>query len=64
MTRYDKIIKNMTIDKLAELSVDICVLNHNQMFYLTSTGQLFPYNSEGCKAAIEYEKAYLNEEIK
>lgn len=64
MTLYEKTMKEMTAEKFAMLNVKPAVMNGNEMFYVTSSGQLFPFTSEGLQNAVNYQFQILNQEIK
>ena len=62
MTVYEKTIKEMTPEKFAVVSVKPAVLNGTEMFYVTSSGQLFPFNQEGLQSAVNYQYQLLMQE--
>ena len=64
MTLYEKTMKEMTAEKFAMLNVKPAVMNGNEMFYVTASGQLFPFTSEGLQNAVNYQFQILNQEIK
>lgn len=64
MTLYEKTMKEMTAEKFAMLNVKPAVMNGNEMFYVTSSGQLFPFTSEGLQNAVNYQFQILSQEIK
>ena len=55
---YENIVNNMTIEDLANRNVSLANVNNMQLFWVTSTGQLFPYNNY--HDAIAYEIEWLN----
>lgn len=61
ITNYDAMMKEMTIEKLASKNVQLVILNGQEPFYVTTTGQLFNFNDR--KAAIEFEMRYLSMEV-
>lgn len=63
MTLYEKTIKEMTIEKFALLNVKPAVLNGTEMFYVTSSGQLFPFTQEGLQNAVNFQYQILNNEM-
>ena len=63
MTNFDKIKENLTADILAKLTVRLVVINNNELYYATSTGQLYPMTSEGLDAAIKHETKFWNAPI-
>lgn len=60
-TNYDAMMKEMTIEKLAIKNVQLVIVNGQEPFYVTTTGQLFNFNDR--KAAIEFEMRYLSMEV-
>lgn len=60
MTVYDEMMKNMTEEGLARILVKPCVLNMEEMYYVTTTGQLYPFNGEGFTGAVKLQLQYLN----
>ena len=54
-------MKEMTIEKLAIKNVQLVIVNGQEPFYVTTTGQLFNFNDR--KAAIEFEMRYLSMEV-
>ena len=58
ITNYDAMMKEMTIEKLAIKNVQLVIVNGQEPFYVTTTGQLFNFNDR--KAAIEFEIRYLS----
>lgn len=63
MTLYEKTIKEMTIEQFAQLSVRPAVMNGMDMYYVTTSGQLFPFNAEGFRSAVMYQQQILSQEI-
>ena len=61
ITNYDAMMQEMTIEKLAIKNVQLVILNGQEPFYVTTTGQLFNFNDR--KAAIEFEMRYLSMEV-
>ena len=53
MTKYEEIMKNMTPETLATLGVKMVTLNNTELYYVTSSGQLYPTN--------EYDRALVHE---
>ena len=60
MTNYDVMMEEMTVEQLAMKNVQLVIINNTEPFYMTTTGQLFPFNSR--KDAIEFEKRFLTME--
>lgn len=61
ITNYDAMMKEMTIEKLALKNVQLVIVNGQELFYVTTTGQLFNFKDR--KAAIEFEMRYLCTEV-
>ena len=61
ITNYDAMMKEMTIEKLAIKNVQLVIVNGQEPFYVTTTGQLFNFNDR--KAAVEFEMRYLSMEV-
>lgn len=59
--RYDKILGSMSVDKLARLNVKLVLVNMNELYWCTSSGQLYQFECKNC--AIEDEIEYLSEVI-
>lgn len=64
MTLYEKTMKEMTVEKLALMNVKPAVMNGSEMFYVTTSGQLFPFTNEGLQNAVNYQFQIFNQEIK
>lgn len=62
MTVYEKTLKEMTPEKFAIISVKPAVLNGTELFYVTSSGQLFPFTQEGLQNAVNLQFQILNKE--
>ena len=45
MKNYDKIMEEMTPEQLATQRVKLVILNQSEPFYMTSRGQLYPFNN-------------------
>ena len=58
MKNYDAIMQNMTLPVMAELRVKLVTVNNRDLYYLTSSGQLF-LTSE-YEAAVQHELSWLN----
>lgn len=63
MTVYEKTMQEMTIEKFAVLSVKPTLLDGVDMYYVTSSGQLFPYTAEGRQNAVNYQYQILSQNI-
>ena len=62
MTVYEKTISEMTPEKFAVNLVKPAVLNGLDLFYVTNSGQLFPFTQEGLQNAINYQYQILMQE--
>ena len=60
-TNYDIMMQEMTLEKLARKNVQLIIVNGQEPFYVTTTGQLFNFND--LKSAIEFEMHYLSMEV-
>ena len=56
-TVYQLIMSRMTPEHLAGLGVQLVQVNGSELFWMTSIGQLYPFNSK--KAALEAEYIWL-----
>lgn len=63
MTLYEKTINEMTEEKFALLNVKPVVINGNEMFYVTTSGQLFPFTNEGLQNAVNYQYQILMQQL-
>lgn len=63
MTIFEHMKENMTVENLASIMIKPCVVNRNELFYITSTGQLFPFTDEGEDSAFKTEVAFLNAKL-
>lgn len=61
MTRFEKILRTMTLEELIDLNVKLITVNDHQLFWVTSSGQLFNYHDR--ESALSYEYAYLTQEM-
>lgn len=57
MCNYDVVMKNMTPEAMAELGVKLVNVDNRQLFYLTSSGQLF--NTNNYNGALQHEYNWL-----
>lgn len=55
-------MREMNIDKLARINVHMVIVNQSEPFYVTSTGQMFPFDR--LEDAIAFEYQWLNSEYK
>lgn len=56
-TVYEVLMARMTPEQLASISVQLVQVNGSELFWMTSVGQLYPFNNK--KAAFEAEYAWL-----
>ena len=56
-TVYQLVMSRMTPEHLAGLGVQLVQVNGSELFWMTSIGQLYPFNSK--KAALEAEYVWL-----
>lgn len=56
-TNYDYIMMGMSPENLANMNVQLVLLNMDEMWWKTSTGQLFPFYHKD--DAIQYELDFL-----
>ena len=62
MTIFEEVVKNITAEDFADILVKPCVVNRNELYYITSTGQLYPFTDEGYRSALSLQIRYLNSE--
>ena len=53
-------IRNMSVENLAKILVKPCVVNMEDLYYVTTTGQLYQFNEEGFNGAVRLQTQYLN----
>jgi hypothetical protein len=51
---YDVVMANMTIDKLADMGVRLIYVNNSDLFWVTSSGQLYAFNDRTHAVEAEY----------
>lgn len=56
-TVYEALMRTMTAEQLAIMGVQLVQVNGEQLFWMTSMGQLFPFNAK--MKALETEYAWL-----
>lgn len=59
MTNYEFQLQSMDVQKFAQKNVNLILVNNSELYYLTSTGQLFPFTAEGLRTAVAYEYQWL-----
>lgn len=52
---YDVVMANMTVDKLADMGVRLIYVNNSDLFWVTSGGQLYPFNDRASAITAEYD---------
>jgi hypothetical protein len=57
MKNFDTIMKNMTVERMAELGVKLVNVNGRDSYYMTSTGQL--YTMADYESAVQHEYNWL-----
>lgn len=57
MKNYDRIMQDMTPERMAEVNVKLVTVNNTNLFYMTSSGQLF--NTNQYNDAVRYEYNWL-----
>ena len=55
MTNYEKLMSEMTLGKMAVEGVKLILVNNREPFYVTSTGQLVPYDKFEQAVQMEYQ---------
>lgn len=53
MTIYDTIIANMTPEVLADLGVRLVTINSTELCWVTSAGQLYPFDAKAQAVSAE-----------
>jgi hypothetical protein len=51
---YDIVMANMTPEKLADMGVRLIYVNNSELFWVTSGGQLYPFNDRAHAVEAEY----------
>ncbi len=57
MTNYERMMQSMTVEQMAENNVHLITVDNRRLFYVTSSGQLFPQSQ--FEDAVRYEYAWL-----
>lgn len=63
MNRFDKFKENLTYEAFAKMLVKLCVINNSELFYVTTSGQLYPFTPEGYSLAINHETNYWSQQL-
>lgn len=61
MRVFDKLLETMTVETLADLGTKLINVNNRQLYYITSSGQMFDY--EHYQEALNHEYRWLLQEI-
>lgn len=61
MTVFEKIKAEMTIETMTELGVKLVSVNNQQLYYLTSSGQMFAYTRYS--DALNHEYQWLSQHL-
>ena len=64
MKNYDAIMQTMTPEKMAEMNVKLVTVNNTNLFYMTSSGQLFNTNQYNDAVVYEYNWLTNDPEVK
>lgn len=60
MNNYERMMQSMTIEQMAENNVHLITVDNRRLFYVTSSGQLFPQSQ--FEDAVRYEYAWLKDD--
>ena len=63
MNVFDQTMKEMTPECLASVLVKPVVINGTDLYYMTTSGQLFTFDKEGLQKAVDYQYQILMQEI-
>lgn len=63
MNVFEQTMKEMTPECLASILVKPAVVNGTDMYYMTTSGQLFTFEKEGLQKAVDYQYQILMREI-
>lgn len=63
MTNYEQILNSMTAEQFAQIMTKPVIVNNSDIFYMTSTGQLFPFNQQGLSDAVNFEYHFLMQQV-
>lgn len=64
MNVFEQTMKEMTPECLATLLVKPAVVNGIDMYYMTTSGQLFSFDREGLQKAVDYQYSILTQQVK
>ena len=63
MNIFDQTMKEMTPECLASVLVKPVVINGTDLYYMTTSGQLFTFDKEALQKAVDYQYQILMQEI-
>ena len=63
MNVFDQTMKEMTPECLASVLVKPVVINGTDLYYMTTSGQIFTFEKEGLQKAVDYKYQILMQEI-
>ena len=63
MNVFDQTMKEMTPECFASVLVKPVVINGTDLYYMTTSGQLFTFDKEGLQKAVDYQYQILMQEI-
>lgn len=58
MTKFDNFISKLLLEDFSRMVVKAVIINSMDPYYLTSSGQLYPFTPEGYKQALRHEVAF------
>lgn len=64
MTKFDNFISKLLLEDFSRMVVKAVIVNSMDPYYLTSSGQLYPFTPEGYKQALRHEVAFWAQEEK
>lgn len=63
MNVFEKMKTEMTPEFLASILVKPAVVNGTDMYYMTTSGQLFSFDNQGLQKAVDYQYQILMREV-
>lgn len=63
MNVFEKMKTEMTPECLASMLVKPAVVNGTDMYYMTTSGQLFSFDNQGFQKAVDYQYQILMREV-
>ena len=64
MTNFEKLVNSLTPENITEMSVKLITVNNSQLFWVTSSGQLFPYEKRDSAVRYEYNWLITDDDVK